>query len=60
MYKLIQVNKITSSEKGIVVATCAIKSATGQNIPPAMLFRRVPFNKLMTTEAPSASPQYRK
>lgn len=42
-----QVSKCTSAEKGTLVTTCCIISASGNTIPPAMVFPRVHFKDHM-------------
>ena len=47
-----QVAKITSGERGILVTTCCIVSASGNALPPAMVFPRVKFQDHMLIGAP--------
>lgn len=47
--------QITSGEKGTLVTTCAIVSASGQYIPPAMVFPRVHFKPHMLKGAPTGT-----
>lgn len=47
-----QVNKVTSGEKGVLVTTCVIVNATGNHLPPAMVFPRVHFKEHMIAGAP--------
>uniref|UniRef100_A0A2H1VRL1 SFRICE_011313 n=1 Tax=Spodoptera frugiperda TaxID=7108 RepID=A0A2H1VRL1_SPOFR len=44
--------KVTSGEKGILVTTCAIICASGQALPPALVFPRKNFKDIMLTGAP--------
>ncbi|XP_055902279.1 uncharacterized protein LOC129938634 [Eupeodes corollae] len=50
-----QVNKVTSVERGALVTLCCIISATGQFIPPVMIFPRVHFKDHMLSGAPPAT-----
>ncbi|KAJ2937102.1 hypothetical protein O0L34_g19464 [Tuta absoluta] len=43
--------KITSGERGTLVTTCCIVSASGQALPPAMVFPRKKFQNHMTRGA---------
>lgn len=45
-------SKITSGEKGTLVTTCCIISASGQSLPPAVIFPRVHFKSHMTNGTP--------
>ncbi|KAJ8913928.1 hypothetical protein NQ315_005726 [Exocentrus adspersus] len=47
-----QVCRVTSGEKGTLVTTCAFISASGNRIPPAMVFPRVHFKEHMLLGAP--------
>jgi hypothetical protein len=47
-----QVSKITSGERGTLVTTCVIISASGNSLPPAMVFPRVHFKQMMIAGAP--------
>lgn len=47
-----QVAQMTSAERGALVTTCCIISATGQFLPPAMVFPRVFFKAHMLKGAP--------
>lgn len=47
-----QVNKVTSGERGTLVTTCCIINATGQYLPPAMVFPRTHFKEHMLRGAP--------
>ncbi|KAJ8957110.1 hypothetical protein NQ318_007325 [Aromia moschata] len=47
-----QVNKVTSGERGTLVTTCCIVNATGQYLPPAMVFPRTHFKDHMLKGAP--------
>lgn len=47
-----QLNKVTSGEKGTLVTTCVIISASGAAIPPVMVFPRVHFKEHMLMGAP--------
>ncbi|KAJ8732554.1 hypothetical protein PYW07_015153 [Mythimna separata] len=47
--------KITSGEKGTLVTTCAIVCASGQALPPALIFPRKYFKDFMLTGAPPGS-----
>lgn len=44
--------KVTSGERGVLVTTCCIVSASGQAIPPAMVFPRKFFKTHMLHGAP--------
>lgn len=44
--------KVTSGERGTLVTTCCIVSATGQALPPAMVFPRKKFQPHMIHGAP--------
>lgn len=46
------VAKVTSGERGTLVTTCCIISATGQALPPAMVFPRKNFKPHMLHGAP--------
>lgn len=50
-----QVSKVTSAERGTLVTTCCTISATGQYIPPVMIFPRTHFKDHMITGAPSGT-----
>lgn len=47
-----QLNKVTSAERGTLVTTCCIVSATGCALPPAMIFPRKKFQNHMLNGAP--------
>lgn len=47
-----QVSQCTSGERGILVTTCCIISASGNTLPPAMVFPRKNFKAHMTNGAP--------
>lgn len=47
-----QINKVTSAERGTLVTTCWVVSATGSALPPAMIFPRKIFKTHMLTGAP--------
>ncbi|XP_072400177.1 uncharacterized protein [Diabrotica undecimpunctata] len=47
-----QVSKYTSGERGVLVTTCCIVSASGNSLPPAMIFPRKNFRKHMISGAP--------
>lgn len=53
--KSLHISKVTSGEKGILVTTCCIISASGQALPPVMVFPRVNFLPKMLKGAPSGS-----
>lgn len=44
--------KVTSGERGVLVTTCCIVSASGQALPPAMVFPRKNFKSHMLHDAP--------
>ncbi|KAJ8945485.1 hypothetical protein NQ314_009238 [Rhamnusium bicolor] len=46
-----QVSQNTSAEKGTLVSTCCIISSQGINYPPVMVFPRINFKNVMTTNA---------
>nr|CAH7758966.1 unnamed protein product [Callosobruchus chinensis] len=46
-----QLNKVTSAERGTLVTTCCMVSATGSALPPAMVFPRKNFKNHMLTGA---------
>ncbi|XP_050301599.1 uncharacterized protein LOC126739820 [Anthonomus grandis grandis] len=48
-------SKVTSGEKGTLVTTCCIVSASGQSLPPALIFPRVYFKPHMLNGAPPGS-----
>lgn len=50
-----QLNKVTSAERGTLVTTCCIVSATGTALPPVMVFPRKNFKTHMLTGAPSGT-----
>lgn len=50
-----QVSKVTSAEKGTLVTTCYIVSATGQALPPVIIFPRVHFKHHMIEGAPAGT-----
>lgn len=50
-----QLNKVTSAERGTLVTTCCIVSATGTALPPVMVFPRKNFKSHMLTGAPSGT-----
>lgn len=47
-----QVCKASSSERGVLVTTCCTISASGNHMPPVMVFPRKKFNVKMTQGAP--------
>ncbi|XP_028159510.1 uncharacterized protein LOC114352198, partial [Ostrinia furnacalis] len=47
-----QLNKVTSGERGTLVTTCCIVSATGTALSPAMVFPRKHFKNFMINKAP--------
>lgn len=47
-----QLNKVTSGERGTLVTSCCIVSATGSSLPPAMVFPRKNFKPYMINKAP--------
>jgi hypothetical protein len=47
-----RVSKCTSAERGTTVTTCCIISASGNTIPPVMVFPRVHFKQHMIKDAP--------
>jgi len=47
-----QVGQATSAERGTLVTTCCIISASGNSLPPAMVFPRVNFRDFMIRGAP--------
>lgn len=47
--------KITSGEKGTLVTTCAIVCASGQCLPPVLIFPRKNFKDYMLTGAPTGA-----
>ncbi|KAJ2937666.1 hypothetical protein O0L34_g17476 [Tuta absoluta] len=49
------ISKITSGEKGTLVTTCAIVCASGQALPPALVFPRKVYKDLMLYGAPVGS-----
>lgn len=50
-----KVGKVTSGEKGTLVTTCCLVSATGHALPPAIIFPRKNFKNLMMHGAPPGS-----
>ncbi|CAH2095091.1 unnamed protein product [Euphydryas editha] len=50
-----KVGKVTSGEKGTLVTTCCMVSATGHALPPAIIFPRKNFKNLMMHGAPPGS-----
>ncbi|CAG5029830.1 unnamed protein product [Parnassius apollo] len=50
-----KVGKMTSGEKGTLVTTCCMVSATGHALPPALIFPRKNFKNLMMHGAPPSS-----
>ncbi|XP_077286031.1 uncharacterized protein LOC143911145 [Arctopsyche grandis] len=50
-----QLNKVTSGERGTLVTTCCIVSATGAALPPAMVFPRKKFQPHMLNKAPAGT-----
>lgn len=50
-----KVGKVTSGEKGTLVTTCCMVSATGHALPPAIVFPRKNFKSLMMYGAPPGS-----
>lgn len=50
-----QLNKVTSGERGTLVTTCCIVSATGAALPPAMVFPRKNFTPHMLNKAPTGT-----
>lgn len=51
----VSVSKVTSGEKGTLVTTCCMVSATGFALPPAIIFPRKKFKNIMLNGAPSGS-----
>ncbi|XP_074039970.1 uncharacterized protein [Leptinotarsa decemlineata] len=47
-----QISHCTSGERGVLVTTCAIISASGNHIPPAMVYPRKNYKKRMILGAP--------
>lgn len=47
--------KVTSGERGVLVTTCCIVSATGHALPPAMVFPRKNFKAHMLHGAPAGT-----
>ncbi|CAH2091634.1 unnamed protein product [Euphydryas editha] len=47
--------KVTSGERGVLVTTCCIVSATGHALPPAMIFPRKNFKAHMLHGAPAGT-----
>ncbi|XP_072375636.1 uncharacterized protein [Diabrotica undecimpunctata] len=47
-----QVSKCTSGERGVLVTTCCRVSASGNSLPPAMIFPRKNFKEHMISGAP--------
>lgn len=50
-----QLNKVTSAERGTLVTTCCIVSASGSALPPAMVFPRKNFKNYMLSGAPAGT-----
>lgn len=50
-----QVSKVTSAERGTLVTTCYIVNATGNTLPPVMIFPRVHFKSHMINGAPTGT-----
>ncbi|KAF2897241.1 hypothetical protein ILUMI_08934 [Ignelater luminosus] len=50
-----QVNKVTSSERRLLVTTCVIVNAARNHLPPAMIFSRVHSNEHVIAGAPSGT-----
>ena len=50
-----QVCQSTSAERGTLVTTCCIISASGNHLPPAMVFPRVNFRNHMIKGAPAGT-----
>ncbi|XP_072379681.1 uncharacterized protein [Diabrotica undecimpunctata] len=50
-----QVNKVTNVEKGVLVTICAIVSAAGNHLRPAIVFPRVHFREHMIAGAPAGT-----
>lgn len=50
-----QVNKVTSQERGEMTTLCCIIDASGNTIPPAMIFPRVNFQAEFTKDAPAGT-----
>ncbi|XP_063220582.1 uncharacterized protein LOC134529986 [Bacillus rossius redtenbacheri] len=50
-----QVAKCTSAERGTTVTTCCIVSASGNTVPPVMVFPRVHFKQHMIKDAPAGT-----
>lgn len=48
-------SKVTSGEKGTLVTTCCIISASGQSLPPVLVFPRVHFKTHMLNGTPTGS-----
>lgn len=49
------VSKITSGERGTLVTTCCIVSASGTALPPVMVFPRKNFKNYMTKNTPAGT-----
>lgn len=50
-----KISKVTSGEKGTLVTTCCIISASGQSLPPVLVFPRVHFKTHMLNGTPPGS-----
>lgn len=50
-----QVSQCTSGERGVLITTCCIISASGNTLPPAMVFPRKKFKSHMLNGAPSGT-----
>lgn len=50
-----QVCQRTSGERGVLVTTCCIVNASGNSLPPALVFPRVNFKDFMLHGAPTGS-----
>ncbi|XP_022204364.2 uncharacterized protein LOC111060980 [Nilaparvata lugens] len=50
-----QVSKCTSGERGTLVTTCCIVSASGNSLPPAMVFPRKNYKEHMINGAPAGT-----
>lgn len=49
------ISKVTNGERGVLVTTCCIVSASGHALPPAMVFPRKKFQTHMLHGAPSGT-----
>lgn len=50
-----QVSSCISAERGLLVTTCCVVSASGNTIPPVMVFPRKKINPRMTSGAPAGT-----